>query len=159
MSNRKPDDIDDQIMGAIRALGLLGNHLSEQYQRDPSRRDRAESYRRVGQMLEAIADNVRDPLFVALWERTGTGSNVRIQWWNELTRRELAIIAVYLLVKQDGQKLASACKRVAKLTGENFETLRKPFKGLSVPDYERSQAGAHTMRLLGNVRDRVGGEL
>lgn len=152
MSKRTPDEINKGIIEALHALGLLGIDLSERYQKDAVRRDRAESYRRVGQMLEALAYNIRDPLLVALWEKTGTGSNMRVEWANEFNRREAAFAAVYLLWKRDRQKVMPACKTVAKLTGEKVETLRQHFKGLALPDYEKSPAGARTLLALENAR-------
>lgn len=154
MSTRKPDQIDEDIIAALHVTGLMARDACKKFGEMGDQR-KAEGYRRVGQMLEGMVNKVRDPLLVALWERTGTGSNVRVEWANELTRRDAAMMAVYLLLKHDGQKLAPACKSVARLTGESFDTLRKPFKGLILPDYERSPAGAHILRLLENVRRLV----
>lgn len=149
MSERKADIIDAGMITAFHALGGCAIEVSEVLRRK-GEVDKAECYRRVGQMLEAIAYRIRDPLLVAAWERTAGGNN-RLQWSNELNRREAAAAAVYLLMKFDGQKAAKACKIVARATGENYETLRGRFKGLALADYQHSPAGERTGLAITNV--------
>jgi|GEM_PF-5093574 len=153
MSKRKPDEIDAEILGALFLTARFAIDARDKFARD-GLNVKADSYRRVANMLEAMVDGVRDPLLVALWERTGTGSNMRVDWVTEFNRREAAFAAVYLLLKNDKQKLSPACKQVAELTGENAETLRQHFKGLALTEYESSPAGTRTLLALENMRRR-----
>jgi hypothetical protein len=157
VSQRKPDTLDKELIEALHILGLQGINLGDRLRRsgEPEKGDR---YRRIGQMLEAMSYQIRDPLLVALWEYTGGGNN-RLIWSNELNRREGAAAAVYLLMKHDGQKAAHACKVVAKVTGENAETLRGRFKGKALADCEKSPDGALTFQAIENMhRDGFGAE-
>lgn len=149
MSERKADIIDAEMITAFHALGVTAIHAAEDLRKQGDA-EKAERYRRIGLMLEAVAYRIRDPLLVAAWEHTAGGNN-RLQWSNELNRREAAAAAVYLLMTCDGQKAAKACKTVAGATGENYETLRGRFKGLALADYQDSPAGKRTGLAITNL--------